>query len=98
MRRELLQVLPHERLAAGEAELEHAELARLGEDPLPVLGGDLALGPDQLERIGAVGAVERTAMGQLRQQRGRTFGRSWISSLSARCDRYSVTSAVTSVW
>ena len=71
----------------GEAELQHAQLPRLGEHPLPVVGADLALGPEQVERVGAIGAVERTAMRQLREQGGRTFGRHWISSLSARCDR-----------
>ena len=72
---ELLEVLPHQRLTAREAELQHAELPRLGEDPLPVVGGELALGPDQVERIGAVGTVQRTAMRQLRQQRGGMFTR-----------------------
>ena len=35
---QLLEVLPHQRLAAGQPELEHAQLAGLGEDPLPVVG------------------------------------------------------------
>ena len=47
MRRQLLEVLPDQRLAARQAELQHAQLARLGEDPLPVVGPDLALGPER---------------------------------------------------
>ena len=70
---QLLEVLSDQRLAAGEAELQHAQRARLGEDALPVLGGDLAVCPDQVQRIGAVRTVQRAAVRQLRQQRGRAF-------------------------
>ena len=98
VRGELLEVLPDQRLAARQAELEHAQLARLGEDPLPVRRcASSPCGPDHLQRVRAVRAVQRTAMRQLGQQRGRVDQASRINSLSARCDRYSMTSAVTSV-
>jgi len=35
---------------------------------------NLALGPQQVERVGAVGAMQRAAVGQLRQQGRRTLG------------------------
>ena len=42
VRGQFLGVLAHQRLAAGEAELQHAKRPRLGDDALPVLGGDLS--------------------------------------------------------
>jgi hypothetical protein len=97
VRRQLLQVFTHQRLPAGEAELKHSKVTGLAEDPLPVVGRDFPLRPHQLERIRAVGAVQRAAMGQLREERRRSFGRHWINSRAARPERYSVTSALTSV-
>src|SRR6266508_1824743 len=51
--------------------LQHAELARFGEDALPVLDAELPLGADQVQRIRAVGAVQRTAVRELREQSSR---------------------------
>ena len=93
---QLLEILPQERLTAREPELQHAERAGLGKYPLPVVGRELALGPNQIERIGAIGAVQRTPMGQLRQQGGRGCQPARISSRSAMATGIRVTSVLTS--
>src|SRR3990172_6827605 len=67
--------IPEERPTARQAELQDAERPGLRKDPLPVVGGEFALRADQIQRIGAVGAVQRATMGQLRQQRGWDFSR-----------------------
>ena len=46
MGRQLLEIFRTKRLSAGSAQLEDAESARLGEDPLPVLGRQLAFRPE----------------------------------------------------
>ena len=71
MRSQFLEILSQQRLATGKSELKDAEFTSLGEDSFPIISGQLGLGPDQLQRVGAIGAMERTPMGQLRQERGR---------------------------
>src|SRR5881409_649449 len=67
---QLLEVGPQRRLAAREAELQHAEGARLPEDAAPFLGGELAFEARarERERVGAIRALQRTLVGQLGEQ------------------------------
>ena len=55
------EVAARRRLAAGEMDLQDAEGRRLAHDPLPVLGRKLGVGALELERVGAVGALQRAA-------------------------------------
>ena len=66
-----LQVLPHRRLAAREMELQHAELRRLRQHVEPHLRRQLACDALELERVGAIGTLQRAAMGQLCQHADR---------------------------
>ncbi len=75
VRSEIFDVRAHERLAARQAELQHAQLAGLGEHPLPVIGRQLPVGANHLERIRAVRAVQRTPMRNLGEQRRRMITR-----------------------
>ena len=83
---ELFEIAADEWLAAGESELQCAELARLREDALPIVGRELGLRAREIDRVGAVRAVERTAVRELREQRrGSTFHRA-PSSVEKRRD------------
>ena len=64
MLHQLHQVLARGRLAAGEMDLQHADLGKLGEHLLPFLGRKLAPGAVELHRIGAIGALQRAAVGE----------------------------------
>ena len=73
---QLLEIAANERLAAGEPELQRTELARLREDALPVIGRQLGLRTCEIDRVGTVRAVQRTAVRELREQcRGSTIHR-----------------------
>src|ERR1700688_4101233 len=52
-------------------DLQHADLGEFGEDLLPFLGGQFAAATLQLDRIGAIGALQRTAVRQLGEHRQR---------------------------
>ena len=65
------QVAPHQRLAAREMHLQHAQRGRLAEDALPGCGVELGAGALQLQRVGAIRAAQRTAMRELRKERQR---------------------------
>jgi len=73
---ELFEIAADERLAAGESELQRPELTRLREDALPIACRELGLLAREVDRVGAVRAVERAAVRELREQcRGSAFHR-----------------------
>ena len=65
------EILARGRLAAGEMDLQHADLGELGENLLPFLGGQLSAGAVEFDRIGAIGALQRAAVRQFREHRKR---------------------------
>ena len=67
-RDDLLEVAAHGRLAAGEVQLQDAEIGGLRQHVEPGFGRQLAGDALQRQRIGAVGALQRAAVRQLRQQ------------------------------
>ena len=75
VRGKFFDVLAHQRLAARQPELQHAQLAGLAEHALPVLGRQLPGGSNHLERIRTIRTVKRTPMRHLGEQRRRTINR-----------------------
>ena len=76
MAHQLLEIAPGGGLAAGEVNLQGAEGRGLVDDALPDRGAQLVAGGGKLQRIGAIGALQRAAVGQLgqdRQGRGQGF-------------------------
>ena len=76
MAHQLLEIAPGGGLAAGEMDLQGAQRRGLVDDPLPDLGAQLLPRGDELQRVGAIGALQRAAVGQLgedRQGRGQGF-------------------------
>ena len=71
MLHQLDQILARGRLAAGEMDLQHADLGKLGQNLLPFRRRQLAARAVELERIGAIGALQRAAMRQLGEHRER---------------------------
>ena len=69
-RDELFEIGAQQRLAPREAELEYAQRLRLAEHAAPVLGAELVAkpAPGELQRVRAVGTLERTAVGQLGEE------------------------------
>ena len=67
-------VAPRRRLAAGQMHMQGAERGGLAKHPFPRFRVDLGPGPLQRQRIGAIGAAERTAMGELDQDADRRRG------------------------
>ncbi len=65
---QLRQIFAHQRLAAGKTNLHAAHSARLAKDVNPLFRGQLFLLLREIERVGAIRALQRTAVGQLRQQ------------------------------
>ena len=65
------QILARGRLAAGEMNLQHADLGELGQNLFPFLGGEFGAAALQFDRIGAIRALQRTAMRQFGQHRER---------------------------
>ena len=87
------QVAPGQRFAAGEMDLQDADVGRFVEHAQPDGGVQLAGGTRQLQRVGAVRAGERATMGEFGDQperRRRTHSRT-----APRAER-SVSMAVTS--
>ena len=68
LRDDLLEVAAHGRLAAGEMQLQDAEIGRLRQHVEPDFGRQLAGDALQRQRVGAVGALQRAAVRQLGQQ------------------------------
>src|SRR5919106_6615918 len=75
MTHEIDEVPPRRRLTAGEVDLQHAERVRLVEHAPPGRGVELDARPLQLDRVGAVGALQRAAMGELGEERDRRWNR-----------------------
>src|SRR5258708_40269040 len=71
-RGELDEVARCGRLAAREMHLQHAERGRLVEYARPCGGVELVGAPFKRDRIGAIGAAERTAVRELGEQAERT--------------------------
>ncbi len=65
---QLRQIFTDQRLAAGESELHAAHRPRLTKHLNPLFGGQLLLLLGEIQRVGAVGTLQRTAIGQLGQQ------------------------------
>jgi hypothetical protein len=65
---DLHEVASRGRLAAGQVHLQHAERRRLVHHADPGRRVELALARVERERVGAIGASERTAMRQLGEQ------------------------------
>ena len=66
---ELGQVFSREWFSAGEVDVKDAELGCLTEDAPPVVRAQLRLDALHFERIGAIEAVQRAAVGDLRDER-----------------------------
>ena len=96
-----LQIAAHGRFAAGEMQLQHAERRRLVEHAKPGFGVQFAAGALQVQRVGAIGALQRAAMRQFGNQPQRRLGafagQSRIAPRSARsCSRPATSRASTS--
>ena len=70
-----VEVPAQQRLAAGEVELQDAQLPALGQHPLPFRRGQLLGVGGQVERVGTVRAVQRAAVGEFGQQAERPVHR-----------------------
>ena len=68
-----LEIIADQRLAAGQVELDDAEVLGLAEHAEPGRGVELLSLPGVVERIGAVHAAQRTAIRQLGDQRVRAL-------------------------
>ncbi len=68
---QLLEVAARGGLTAGEVHLQHAQRGGLPEHVDPLLGAELLAAPAERNRVGAVGTLQRAAVGQLRQHRQR---------------------------
>ena len=64
-RDEFGQIRTRQRFAAGEVRVQHSQLARLLENIDPFRGGKLRTHCSQLQRIGAIDAVQRAAVRDL---------------------------------
>src|SRR5260370_22426885 len=65
------QVLARSGLTAGEMDLQHADFSELGEHLLPFRRRQLTAAAFQLDRIRAIGTLQRTAMCYFRKHRER---------------------------
>src|SRR5229473_4540828 len=65
------QIFARGGLTAGEMDLQHADFSELREDLLPFIGRELTAATLQLNRIGAIGTLQRTAMCYFRKHRER---------------------------
>ena len=68
MRDELGDIAPQHRLAAGKVDVQHPEGSGFIDQPLPLGSGEFLRAPVEFERVGAIGAAQGTAVGQLGQQ------------------------------
>src|SRR6185437_10606478 len=69
-----LEILPGERLAAGETELHRSQCPRLLEDAQPLCGLELGADGAEVGRVVAEDAVQGAAVGQLEKQPERRSG------------------------
>src|SRR5439155_14357673 len=69
------QIGPEQRLAAGEVDLHDSELLGLAQHASPIAGVEPVVAPGEIDRVGAIRAVQRAGVGQLRDQRVRARGR-----------------------
>ena len=65
---QLDQIRPGQRFAAGQAQLGRAHGPCLGEHVQPLPGVQLLTLVGKIHRVGAIGALQRATVGQLRQQ------------------------------
>src|SRR5258707_7738254 len=65
------QVLARSGLTAGEMDLQHADFSEFGEHLLPFRRRQLTAAAFQLDRIRAIGTLQRTAMCYFRKHRER---------------------------
>src|SRR5262249_19378427 len=65
---DVYEVPPRAGLAARQMHLEDAKACRLAEDASPSRGVEFVLSRIERERVRAIGAAERTAVGQLGEQ------------------------------
>ena len=72
---EIFQVLAGQRLAAGEEGMQDADACGLVQDPTPGIRREFLAAGGILHRIGTIGTVQRTAIGQFRDQAKRPRGR-----------------------
>src|SRR5262249_49582012 len=97
---ERFQIVPHERLATGQVELDDAQGLGLAKHPEPGGGVELVGVTTVVDRIRAVHAAQRTAIRQLGDQRVRTrrvgHGASCTRPRSAMTPRKARTSRSTS--
>ena len=68
---EFFQVGPSSRFAAGQMQVQNAEAAGFLKYAEPFFGGKFSVRGNQLQRVGAIDAVQRTTMRQLGDQRQR---------------------------
>ena len=67
MRDDVGEVGPRRRLAARQVNLQHAECRGFAQHPFPGFRVEFARFAVELQRIGAIGALQRAAMGQFGQ-------------------------------
>src|SRR5262249_10604930 len=95
-----LEIVAHERLAARQVQLDHAEVLGLAEDPKPGRRIQLAVVPPVVERVRAIDAAQRAPVGQLGDQgvraRRLVHGAVCTSPRSAMACKKSMTSFSTS--
>ncbi|MNY13086.1 hypothetical protein D3C86_1462020 [compost metagenome] len=65
---QLGQILTHQRFATGKTQLRRAQRARLAKHLDPLGGGQFRALLGEIQRIGAIRALQRAAVGQLGQQ------------------------------
>src|SRR5580704_4384122 len=71
MRDDVGEILPRRRFAARKMRMQNAEGRGLRKNLLPDLGAEFVLARIERERIGTIGAAERTAMRQFGEKRDR---------------------------
>ncbi len=79
----LFKIAAQRRLAAGKMQLQRANRRRASKRLAPFGGGKLDIGALELDRVGAIRALQRAAMSQFREQSRRTAGE-WLVGASLR--------------
>src|SRR4029079_19167211 len=69
------QSLARGRLAAGKMDLQHTDFGELAEHLLPFVGRESLAATIQLDRVGAIGALQRAAVRQFGEHRERNAER-----------------------
>ena len=97
LRDDVGEIRPRRRLAPRQVNLQHAECGGLAQHAFPGFRVEFARFAVELQRIGAIGALQRTAMGQLGEQSDRLIeGHRTTKCLAARSPSISFTSATIS--